>query len=309
VKIQFYDRLSTLAKALCWAGVWAVIYLLLVIFLPTNSPTISEYNLSDGEYRIFTIFTGLPIVMVWFMAFFGYASLSEYAEKVDGTKEGNAFGAIAIGLKWLAWALPIIVCANILLGGIAKIHQSFLSGGLIISHYIYLVIALIAFTSMSNGSRGLREIVNKIPSKVAIRVMVIFLILISVAFCTVTLDIVDNVRPNPYRLPLWLILLTIIIPYLYAWLMGFFAVFEITEYRRTVRGLFYRNALRLIAYGATCVIIASVVLQYMTSSSPYLRRIQLGWPMLMMYATLMVFVVGFILVAVGASRLKKLEEV
>jgi hypothetical protein len=272
VKIIVYERLSTQAKALFWAGLWAAIYLLLIFVLPTNTSTMKEYDLSAGEYRVLTLLTGLPMIMVWFTAFFGYGTLAAYAEKIQGTREGVSYRAVARGLKWLAWALA-------------------------------------AFTYMSNGSRSLREVVNKLPSKQVIRGMIAASIIISVAFCTITIDTVQNIHPNPYRLPLWLILLTIIIPYLYAWLMGFFAVFEMSEYRRMVRGVFYRRALRLLAAGTTCVIIASVILQYMTSSSRYLRRIQLGWPMLIMYTTLIVFAVGFILIAVGTNKLKKLEEV
>ena len=91
--------------------------------------------------------------------------------------------------------------------------------------------------------------------------------------------------------------------------MGFFAVFEISQYRRTVRGLFYKQALRMLAGGTTFAIVASVALQYLTSSSKYLRRINLNWTLLTYYVILITFAVGFILIAVGASKLKKIEEV
>jgi hypothetical protein len=304
-----YDRLSPLAKALCWAALWAIIYLILVALLPPNTPTVREYNLSNSEYRILTVLIGLPIAMVWTVAFFGYASLGSYTEKITGSKEGKSFRSITRGLKWLAWGLPITICITALLGGISKAYPGFLSTGLITSHYVYLVISIAAFSFMSDGTRGFRDIVNKLPSKESIRLMIAACIIISVAFCAVTLDTVEHADPNPYRLPLWLILLTIIIPYLYAWLMGFFAVFEISEYRRAVRGLFYRNALRLLAAGMTCAIVASIALQYMRSGDAYLRRIQFGWPMLISFLILLVFAIGFILIAVGANRLKKIEEV
>jgi hypothetical protein len=178
VKIIVYERLSTQAKALFWAGLWAAIYLLLIFVLPTNTSTMKEYDLSAGEYRVLTLLTGLPMIMVWFTAFFGYGTLAAYAEKIQGTREGVSYRAVARGLKWLAWALPVIVCATALLGGISRVYPAFLTTGLIISHYIYLVIALAAFTYMSNGSRSLREVVNKllsIPYKIYTRIRIVYL--------------------------------------------------------------------------------------------------------------------------------------
>ena len=139
--------------------------------------------------------------------------------------------------------------------------------------------------------------------------MIAVCIVISVMYCAVTLNAVEDLNPNPYRLPLWLILLTIIIPYLYSWMMGLFAVFEISQYRRVVRGVIYKDGLRLIATGTTCAIIASVALQYLTSSSPYLRLINLNSRLVISYVILITFAIGFILIAIGASKLKKIEEV
>lgn len=247
--------------------------------------------------------------MVWFMSFYGYAALTEYTEKVSNSREGKSFASIARGLKWLAWGLPISACASAILGAVAWLNPGSVASALIASHYIYLIISLVAFTFISDGTRGLREIINRLPSKKSIRALIAGAIIISVTYCSITLNIVDSQHPNAYRLPLWLILLTIIIPYLYAWLMGFFAVFEISQYRRSVRGLFYKQALRLLASGTTCAIVASVALQYLTSSSLNLRHIDLNWTLIISYGIIITFAVGYILIAVGAGKLKKIEEV
>jgi hypothetical protein len=247
--------------------------------------------------------------MVWFMSFYGYSALASYAEKVDGSHEGHSMRKIAKGLTLLAWGLPISICATTLLGGIARINPWFVSAALIISHYVYLVISLFAFTILSDGTRGLREAMKTMPSKVAQRVMIGIGVVLSVGYCVITLDTVKNVSPNPYRLPVWLILLTIIAPYLYAWLMGLFAVFDISQYRRAVRGVFYKKALRLIGTGTTFVILASISLQWLSSTSRYLRRINLNWTLVATYFILITFAIGFIMIAAGAAKLKKIEEV
>lgn len=304
-----YENFSPIAKAMCWAGLWAALYCLLVAVLPTNLPTIQQYHLSEGEYRIFALLTGLPTIIVWFVAFYGCAAFTDYALRVNNTQEGTAYLRIAQGLTLLSWGLPISNCLNTLLGGLSRVNPGLQAGALIISHYLYLLIALIAFTYMSDGSRSLRDIVNKLPSKNVVRLMMLAGIFASVAYCALTARQVRIEHLNSYHLPLWLILLTIVIPYLYAWQMGFFAVFEISQYRRTVRGMLYKNGLGLLATGVTFATVASVGLQFLMSSSRYLRRIELNWRLLATYIIMVLFAVGFIMITVGASKLKKIEEV
>jgi hypothetical protein len=292
-----------------WASFWAILYCILVVTLPANLLTVQQFHLSETQFHILALLTGLPIIMVWFTAFFGCAALADYAEKVQDTREGKSYVKIAKGLTWLSWGLPVSSCLNTLLGGLSRLNPNFQSGALIISHYIYLLIALAAFTFMSDGSRGLRDIVHKLPSKGIVRLMMVASTFASVAYCALTARQVRIQHLNSYHLPLWLILLTIIIPYLYAWQMGFFAVFEISQYRRTVRGLLYKQGLGLLASGATFTIVASVALQFLTSSSRYLRRIELNWRLVAAYLIMITFAIGFILITAGASKLKKIEEV
>lgn len=308
-RFSVYTQLSTHVKALFWACVWVIAYFVLLAVLPASNGTMRQYHLSETEFHILAVLTALPATVVWFVAFYGYASLTEYTEKVGTSGEGKSYRSIARGLKWLAWSLPLSACMNAVLGGLASISPGYRSAALIISHYIVLGISLVAFTYMSDGSRGLRDMVRTMPSKSATRGMLALAIMVAVSYCTIILHAVSNQHPNTYRLPLWLILLTIIIPYLYAWLMGFLAVFEISLYGRSVRGLFYKRSLRFFASGTTCVIIASVALQYLTSTSPYLWRIILNWRLITSYVILATFAIGFILIIVGTSRLKKIEEI
>ncbi|HWT55450.1 MAG TPA: hypothetical protein VN031_00270 [Candidatus Microsaccharimonas sp.] len=292
-----------------WVCFWILLYFVLIIVLPPNKLTMQDYHLTGNEFRIFAALAGIPVASVWIAAFVGYSALASYAERVRTTREGQAYAHIARGLQWLAWSVPVSVCANTLLGGLANLKPSFSSAAFILSHYVYLGIALIAFTFMTDGTRRLREIINRAPSQLAIRGMMAIATLISVVYCTITLRTVQQQHPNSYHLPVWLILLTVIIPYLYAWLMGFYAVFEMSQYRRAVRGLFYKQPLRLLATGTICAIIASIALQYLTSTSRYLRRITLDGRLVALYLILFIFATGYIFIAVGAAKLKKIEEI
>ena len=296
------------ADAWSWYGAFAFLYILLAIFLPPNTAIIQTYNLSNTEYHTLMVLVGLPMVAVWFAAFYGYIKLAQYARSIRSHPEGKAFRHLARGVKWLAWGLPACNNLNALLGGLAHSFHGFLPAAIIISHYAFLAIALLAFTAMANGARELADIHGKLPTKQVIRISIILLIALSVAYTYVTTHSVTSHR-NPYHLPVWLILLTIIIPYLYAWIMGLVAAFQIAAYRRSVSGLLYQRALSMLASGAMMAIVAAIIYQYVSGSSAYLRRIHLNGSLLLLYLILLVYAAGFVLMARGAQRLRRIEEV
>ena len=108
---------------------------------------------------------------------------------------------------------------------------------------------------------------------------------------------------------MWLILLTIIIPYLYAWFMGLFAAYEIFLYSKQTKGLLYRRALTFLSGGFVITIISSVILQYVQSDTTRIRRISFNWLFVGIYLLLLIYASGFLLIGKGAQRLKRIEEV
>jgi hypothetical protein len=290
-------------------SILSLVYVLLSIGLPPVAATLKAYHLSATGYRVLVLLIALPVVAMWFAAFYGYAQLEQYAQTIKKTPDGKAFASIGRGLRWLAWGLPITSLAGNVLGGVAHEYPHFGSMAIIVTHYTSLIISVIAFTIINTGTRGLTDATGKQPSLAATRGLMVSFIFLAITYCYVTIRTVQTQAANPYQLPMWLILLTIVIPYLYAWLMGLLASYEISLYRRHIRGVFYKRALNLVAGGMGLTILSSIVLQYLTSSSPYLRRINLNWVLLIVFAVLMLYAAGFLLIAVGATKLKKIEEV
>lgn len=287
----------------------ALIYVALVLLLPPNAATSETYHLTPLAYHILMLFVALPLITVWFAAFYGYVKLTQYSRTVVSTADGKAFAQIALGLKWLAWGLPISSIVSTLFGGFVHGHPGFGPAAIIINHYLTLILSIVAFTIISNGTRALTNITGRAPSLAATRWLTIGFIFLAMSYCFTTIRIVQTVDINPYQLPLWLILFTIIMPYLYAWVMGLLAAFEISMYRRHVSGLLYKRGLNMLSSGIGLVIFTSIMLQYLTSSSPYLRKITFNWVLLLVYVILILYAAGFILIAIGAEKLRKIEEV
>jgi len=286
-----------------------VIDVLLTILLPPNAATVRTYHLSGLEYHILALLVLLPIIIVWFAAFYGYSSLDQYANTITRTADGKAFLKIAAGLRWLAWSMPITAILNNVFGGIAHAHPAALTGGLIVAHYVNLGISLVAFTIIGNGTSGLVQATNKHLSLRTIRLLLAGFIALAVAYCYGTIADLQHQHPNTYRLPMGLIMFTIVAPYLYAWLIGLLASYQIAFYCRQVRGVFYNRALTMFASGLAMAILSSVVLQYLVSSSGDLSQINFDGRLLLAYVFLVVFAIGFIMVALGSNKLKKIEEV
>lgn len=296
------------SRALLPAAILTFIYVLLGLVLPPNTPTLQTYHLSVTEYHVLLLLLNIPIAVVWTAAFYGYAKVQEYGLLIKKTAHGKAFLKIGTALKWLAWGLPVSAITSSLLAGLVHAYPGLLNTAIIIGHYIPVIISIVAFTHMSKGSRGLADITRSRPSLRAIRTILMGFAAIAISYCYFAIEGTKD-NPNPYRLPLWLILFTIVLPYLYAWFMGLVATYEIFLYSHHSKGLLYQKALSFLSGGIVMAIFSSIILQYIASDTTHVRRITFNALFLFVYAVLLVYAGGFVLTALGAKKLKKIEEV
>src|SRR5438045_4052873 len=105
-------------NALLYYGVLAFIYLALSLLLPANHATTDAYHLSSLQYHVLIFLVVLPVTAIWFVAFYGYWKIKEYASLIQDESEGPAFTYIADGLMWLAWGLPIPALISLVVNAI-----------------------------------------------------------------------------------------------------------------------------------------------------------------------------------------------
>lgn len=301
------------SRAMGYYILFSIIYLLLAAVLPANTQASQMYHLTSPQYHILQFMVILPLMLLSFCAFYGYAKLQNYASSIEKTPEGKDFNLLALGCKWLAWGLLIPAIITIILNSIANAHPSFSDTTLIISNYVSLVVALVAFSFISSGSHGLLSRSNKRLSALNLKMLIIAFVLIGVTYCFLTFRqlIGKSISStnNPYALPLWLMFLTIIIPYLYAWIVGLLAAYEIIIFSKLSRGVLYRHALQQVATGLGIVIASSVALQYLSAAVPRNEHLSLDSSLAATYAIRLGATVGYILIARGAVRMRKIEEV
>lgn len=290
-----------------------VSYLGLILLLPANSRAMENYDLSALEYRILYLAVVFPVLVVWFAAFFGYAKLQEYAQSIKGAPEAPAFQRLATGCRWLAWSLPVPALTAVTFNALADVWPALHSTAIIMVTYVTLILSLVAFSIIGMASRELISRAKVRLSAVGTRSVMLLFVIGGVLYCYLTFRQFEpgnlNSTNNPYHLPIWVMLLTVIIPYLYAWFVGLLATYEIAAYAKRVRGVLYKQALHLFVAGLITVISASIALQYISTVEPPSGHLSLNYRLLLITIFRILDGVGFALIAVGILRLKKIEEV
>ncbi|HET8991726.1 MAG TPA: hypothetical protein VFN31_01680, partial [Candidatus Saccharimonadales bacterium] len=139
-KIRANSNTGTLS--ICF--VLATVFILEQLLLPVNPSSAGFYQTSVANYRLLSILINLPILIIWFVAFWGYSRLRVYAKLLGKAPEARGYRLLSTGLAWLAWTLPLTAIVDRLLSSF-DIHNSSQSIFTIISNYFNLLMPFVAF--------------------------------------------------------------------------------------------------------------------------------------------------------------------
>ena len=290
-----------------------VAYLILTMLVLPDEQWMTAYNLSPLRYRIiFFLTVYLPLTVVWIAAFAGYRRLNEYSRRIKQTPEGPSFALLTTGTRWLAWGLPVVSIVYTLKNLFAHDSTGLHDAGIITTNFLMLIVSLFAFMAIGRATRKLTENVGSSATIQRSRLVMFIFVLLGVAYCYLLFRNTDpRLHPiNAYHLPFWLIVISLIIPYLYAWFVGVLAAFEINAYKTTVKGILYKQALSFISRGFISVIAALILIQYLASVPlEQLTRVSFAYLLFAIYVLLALYAIGFVSIALGAKKLIRLEEV
>lgn len=290
-------------------AMYVAVYLLILLLMKPNPDTVATYHLTTTSYRtLLFAASALPAMLVWFAAFYGYEQLRLYTRFLPDSKDGEGFKKILSGMRWLSILTPIPTIIALLLSAIANVHPGFRGASIVLSTYLLIIFALLAFTTISTGCRWLADLEKARPEIWKIRLSAAGFIVMGVLYCYFVLkQTVDG--ETPYHLsPLWLAL-TVIIPFFFAWFMGLLAVLDLEAYATKVSGLLYRRALRYLSGGWLVVISSSIIIQYINSANPIRGRLVLSSVLIVRYVFYICLIAGFVLIANGAKKLQQIEKI
>ncbi len=201
----------------------------------------------------------------------------------------------------------------VLLNALSYKLPGFHPAAIIITNYIVILLPLVAYTLIGIAARSLSSTIQTVFSIHKARLTIILLAIAGILYGYLTLRRFDltgfSSTHNAYYLPLWIVTLTIIVPSLYAWFTGLLAASEILVFSKKIRGVVYKQALQLLV-GSTVTVIGSLVaLQYINSIAPRAGYMILDYKIVLVSLFRLCAALGFFVLAIGARKLQKIEEV
>ncbi|MET0779294.1 MAG: hypothetical protein ABWY71_00510 [Candidatus Saccharimonadales bacterium] len=288
-----------------------ILYAAVVLLSPTDPAVLHKYDITAGAARLLNLTVVIPIIAIWITAFYGHATLKRYAASVSRSAEGASFNMLANGLLVLVMSLPLVASASAILNYIAQRNPGFLSEATIIRNYLNVVSAVLAFYLIGKGAEALAKLVKRKTLSLDNQKWTIGFIIVSGLFSWLVMSHhpAASGHESIYYLPDWLVILTVVIPYLYVWYRGTMAAYCIYFYQKNVKGQLYKRALSFCSAGIAMVIVTSVFIQLLTVFTARLNRLNLTPVLLIIYVLICTYAIGYALIAKGAKKLKTFEEV
>ena len=285
-------------------------YVTLAFTLPTNPETLQRLEVSQGQARLLNLTVVIPLSLVYLGALYGFMRIKDYAEKVKDSREGPHFETLARGLMVLAFSLPINSIVSSLTSYIRHAQPHMLSDISIIRQYLALALAFTAIALLARGAQGLFGTLKNASVNRQSFYAIIGPIVLACVYTWLILSQGAGTSDNqPYFMPDWVVITTIAIPYIYAWCIGSWAAVLLYKYHAKVKGVIYKRALDNLAKGIAGVILVSIFLQFLTTLSGLLNRLDLTPLLGVVYVLIALYALGYGLIAQGAKKLKQIEEV
>lgn len=291
-----------------------VIYSILTLGIPPAPSVLQDYNISELTARLLTLSIALPFMVIWFVALVGAMSFRQYAERIKDSSDGKAMHAISTGLLGLALWLP---STGIIGSGSQLLYRNYpeLTAPLIrFDNYFNLLVLCVSIGFIYYGSSKLVRSLSH--PEYTWRQWFMLAIGLTVIAGYIFLVFSDPAREAPtqqiriatYYLPDWLIAFTVILPRVVMWFFGLLAVRNIYIYAKYVKGTIYRRGFTQIALGVSGVIVSLILLR-IEQTLTLLYSTSLTYLLFAIYSTLVIMAVGYVLIARGAQKLQRIEDV
>lgn len=288
--------------------VLVLLYAGLTFLISPTATELQKYHVSLFRLRLIDVTVLIPYFFIWLAGFYGYAKLKAYSQGLKRAADGRQMDILARGLLFLVlW--PAL--SSILASTFNPMSQKYMADKAtftIINEYFNLLWPLVGFYFLESGARGLSELAKSRPTHRATHFLALALIGFGV-FYSYLATYAFKLSPQAYAVPYWAVLATLVVPYVYMWFLGLLAAYQISLYQRNVSGVVYRKSWRLLSLGIAAIVIMQIVVQYANAIITKLTNLPLSRYLATIYLVLVLLAVGYLLVAQGAKKLQKIEEV
>jgi hypothetical protein len=291
-----------------------LIYIGFFFLLPSEAGTAEKYKVSETGLQLLRLSVAIPLILIWFAAFYGYDIFKRYSEGIHADADGRAFGHIANGVGVLAVSMPINSIINQIVGYLTRQSADLTPVLVTASRYIVLLLYVLAFILIFQGSKQLAAMRKddgggKKPDYLSILIASAlgishaYLVLISPEGQAAA----SGSAQAAYYLPDPVVILTRVIPYAILWFIGFRALSNINSFQAGTDGIIYKKTLPLLSRGLMSVILVSVSLQFLTALTPAITALPLKPLLGIVYLLILVMAAGYLCIAAGAKKLQRIE--
>lgn len=286
------------------------LYVIFTFATPPNPETLARYDLTVSQARLLNLTVIVPLVLIWLTALYGFVNLKQYADRVAGTKEGKAFKFLSYGLLVLVFSLPINSFTSAIVRHVSSGNPDLQMPLTVIRNHLVLLFALTAFWILVVGARALAKTLVSKSFPYIPRGFTTGLIILAVIYTWLITakPLNQGIDERSYYLPTGLLIFTLVIPYLLAWKAGLLTTYYLYSYHKKVKGVIFKGAFKDLAIGIGLVVVVVILIQLITTTAGQLTRLNLTPLLGIVYGLLIMYAVGFGLVARGAKKLKKIED-
>src|SRR4051812_27153138 len=106
--------------------------------IPRPIGTLQQYELSVTQYRLLSLTVLVPVVLIWFAAFYGYGKLREYTSLISTAPDGRHVARLTKGIMFLVIGLPISSLTSSAFGIISQHYTGFETAAAILRTFVTL---------------------------------------------------------------------------------------------------------------------------------------------------------------------------
>lgn len=289
---------------------FAVLYVTVSLLAPLGP---NRFNLSPQRTHVLQLAILLPVVLIWMAAIYGAEKFHSYTRLIRKSQDGKALNIISIGL--------LILVGSILFNGLLSIvrpwalKDGWLSAYTIFSNYVSVLLPLLAYYVMHAGSRELLKSIKVRTGRISWFGIIILVAVIGAAYVTALMNYdyrthtPDPSKYSSFYISAPLIISSIALPYLIGWALAIKAVLNLNQYRRQVKGVIYQRSLFRLEAGLLVVTAFYILVQLLVAFSTYFAKAELGSILLFIYMIIILYALGFMIIASGTSKLTAIEKI
>jgi hypothetical protein len=288
-----------------------LVYLGFTLIPQPDKLVLRQYHLTVASYRWLLYPAILLFAVSWVLGVLGSVRIKDYSNLIKDSRDGRAFNVVAAGFLVLAISQPFTSLLSTVFGRIDRHVPRAVPSLTIINNYIALALTGLSLVLIAWGAEKLYSLTRRRRAALSQSWWVGAFILFGAlyAYFIVIQPIHTPLQGRVYFLPNWLIITTIAVPYLFFWYAGLNAAYRMFLYQRNSQGRLYKHAFNYLASGIVVVIASSVAIRVITTLSNKLNHLTLTPILFIIYALVAASALGFLLIMIGANKLKKIEEV